>query len=90
MYLPAAISTSSARAGAASSGRRSENSVVWSAAADTIMNRPNRELIDSVFPGVPIVDGTGDFDTLLSIDNARKVLGFEPRYSWRDVLKTDG
>lgn len=56
------------------------------AAADTIMNRPNAELIEAVFPGVPIKEGTGEFETLLSITKARKMLGFEPQYSWRDVL----
>lgn len=58
------------------------------AAADTIMNRPNAELVEAVFPGVPIKAGTGDFETLLSIDKARRLLGFEPRYSWRDIVPT--
>jgi len=26
----------------------------------------------------------GEHETLLSIDKARRVLGYEPRYSWRD------
>jgi len=26
----------------------------------------------------------GEHDTLLSIDKARRVLGFDPRHSWRD------
>jgi hypothetical protein len=26
----------------------------------------------------------GEFGTLLSIERARAVLGFEPRHSWRD------
>ena len=56
------------------------------AAADTIMNSPNSQLMDAVFPGVPIKEGTGDFETLLSIDKARRLLRFEPRYSWRDEL----
>jgi nucleoside-diphosphate-sugar epimerase len=56
------------------------------AAADTVMNRPNRELMAEVFPGVPLREGTGDFDTLLSIDKARRLLGYNPRYSWRDYL----
>jgi nucleoside-diphosphate-sugar epimerase len=53
------------------------------AAADTVMNRPSADLMAEVFPGVP-VNGTGEFGTLLSIDRARKVLGYEPRHSWRD------
>jgi nucleoside-diphosphate-sugar epimerase len=54
------------------------------AAGDTCMNRPNAELMAEVFPGVPLRDGTGDFDTLLSVDKARRILGYEPEYSWRD------
>jgi nucleoside-diphosphate-sugar epimerase len=54
------------------------------AAADTVMNRPNRELMAEVFPNVPLREGTGDFQTLLSIDKAGKLLGYAPRYSWRD------
>lgn len=54
------------------------------AAADTVMTRPNAELVAEVFPEVPIVRDLGENDTLLSIDKARKVLGFEPRHTWRD------
>lgn len=56
------------------------------AAADTVMKRPNRELMAEVFPGVPIKEGCGDFETLLSIDKAREMLGYHPEYSWRDHL----
>lgn len=56
------------------------------AAADTVMNRPNRELMAEVFPGVPLREGIGDFQTLLAIDKARKLLGFAPNYSWRDHI----
>jgi nucleoside-diphosphate-sugar epimerase len=53
------------------------------AAADTVMNRPSRELMEEVFPSVPYRP-TGEHDTLLSIEKARKLLGYEPRHSWRD------
>jgi nucleoside-diphosphate-sugar epimerase len=56
------------------------------AAGDTTMDRPNPELLAECFPSVPIHPGTGDFDTLLSIDKARRVLGYDPGYSWRQVL----
>jgi nucleoside-diphosphate-sugar epimerase len=54
------------------------------AAADTVMNRPSRELLAEVYPGVPLRDGVGEFDTLLGIDKARKLLGYAPGYSWRE------
>ena len=54
------------------------------AAADTVMDRPSRELAAEVFPGVEVRPGLGEFETLLSIDRARAELGFEPAHSWRD------
>lgn len=57
------------------------------AAADTVMNRPNIELMTEVFPNVTLREGTGEFETLLSIRRARHELGYDPQYSWRDVLK---
>ncbi|MDQ1582587.1 MAG: hypothetical protein QOF36_641 [Microbacteriaceae bacterium] len=54
------------------------------AAADTVMSRPNAELVAEVFPGVEVKGDLGVNDTMLSIDKARRELGFEPEYSWRD------
>jgi nucleoside-diphosphate-sugar epimerase len=56
------------------------------AAADTVMNRPSAELLAEVFPGVTLTRDVGEFGTLLAIDRARQVLGFEPRHSWRDQV----
>jgi len=56
------------------------------AAADTVMNQPSAELMASVFPGVPLTGPVAQFGTLLSIDRAREVLGYQPRHSWRDHL----
>jgi len=54
------------------------------AAADTVMDRPSRDLMAEVFPSVPYTPTAGDHDTLLSIEKARRLLGYEPRHSWRD------
>ena len=51
--------------------------------ADTVMSRPTAELAAAVFPGVPVRTVLGRNETLLSIEKARRVLGFEPAYSWR-------
>ena len=56
------------------------------AAADTVMDRPNSELVAECFPSVPLRDGTGEHDTLLAIDKARAMLGYEPAHSWRDTV----
>ena len=56
------------------------------AAADTVMDRPNADLVAECFPSVQLRDGTGERDTLLAIDKARSLLGYEPAYSWRDTV----
>ena len=57
------------------------------AAADTVMDRPSADLLAEVFPGVDLTRDVGKFGTLLAIDRAREVLGFEPRHSWRDHVQ---
>jgi len=54
------------------------------AAADTALASPNAELVAAEFPGVPYTPTASENDTLLSIDKARRVLGYAPEYSWRD------
>ena len=56
------------------------------ASADTVMSRPNAELVAEVFPGVEVRGDLGEHDTMLSIDKARRLLGYEPRHSWRDEV----
>ena len=51
--------------------------------ADTVMERDNESLLKEVFPTVPHKRSFGPHETLLAIDKARKILGFEPKYSWR-------
>lgn len=54
--------------------------------ADTVMSRPNAELLAEVFPGVPVKRAFGPHETLLSIDKARRMLGYEPQHTWRDEV----
>jgi nucleoside-diphosphate-sugar epimerase len=54
------------------------------AAADTVMSRSSAELAAEVFPGVELVKEIGERETLLSIDKARRMLGYAPEHSWRD------
>ncbi|MCU1478935.1 MAG: NAD(P)-dependent oxidoreductase [Subtercola sp.] len=56
------------------------------AAADTVMTRSNAELVAEVFPDTPIRGDLGENTTLLSISKARRVLGYDPKHSWRDVV----
>jgi hypothetical protein len=50
------------------------------------MDRPNSELLAECYPSVSLRPGTGDFETLLSIDKARLLLGYKPGHSWRDAI----
>ena len=56
------------------------------ASPDTVMSRPNDELVEAVFPGVEITRELGVHDTMLSIDKARRLLGYDPQHSWRDEV----
>ncbi len=53
------------------------------AAADTLMGQPSRELMAKAFPDVPVDPALGDFETLLSINKARRILGYSPMHTWR-------
>ncbi|WP_445444947.1 NAD-dependent epimerase/dehydratase family protein [Clavibacter sp. km3a] len=52
--------------------------------ADTVMSRSSAELAAEVFPGVEVRKELGEHETLLSIDKARRILGYEPEHTWRD------
>ncbi|HRB98787.1 MAG TPA: NAD(P)-dependent oxidoreductase [Dermatophilaceae bacterium] len=54
------------------------------ASPDTVMKRPNAGLLAEVFPDVEVRGDIGEHTTLLSIDKARRVLGYDPQYTWRD------
>lgn len=52
--------------------------------ADTVMSRSSAELVAEVYPGVEVRKELSEHETLLSIDKARRVLGYSPEHSWRD------
>ncbi len=55
------------------------------AAADTVMQQPSRDLMAEVFPGVPVAEHVDGNDTLLDIRKARRVLGYSPEFTWREL-----
>lgn len=57
------------------------------AASETCMNRPSNDLLAEVYPTVPIARPVSGHETLLSIEKARSVLGYEPQHSWRDHIE---
>jgi nucleoside-diphosphate-sugar epimerase len=59
------------------------------AAADTVLSRPSLDALEEVFPGTPVRGDVTDTGSLISIERARTVLGFEPVHRWRDELRHD-
>jgi nucleoside-diphosphate-sugar epimerase len=57
--------------------------------ADTVMSRPNSELLGEMFPQVPVKREFGDNETLLSIEKAKAILGYAPAYGWRSELESN-
>lgn len=56
------------------------------AAADTCMTRDSAELMAEVYPSVPLMRDVRGRETLLAVDRARAVLGYEPQHRWQDEL----
>jgi nucleoside-diphosphate-sugar epimerase len=54
------------------------------AAADTVMNRDSADLMAEVFPDVPLRRDVRGRETLLAIDHARELIGYQPAHSWHD------
>jgi nucleoside-diphosphate-sugar epimerase len=53
--------------------------------ADTVMSRPTADLVEERYPDLEVRKELAEHETLLCIDKARRILGFEPKYSWRAV-----
>jgi nucleoside-diphosphate-sugar epimerase len=52
---------------------------------DSLMRRPNQELLDEIFPNIAKRKEFGEHESLLDISKARRLLGYEPQFSWRDT-----
>lgn len=59
-------------------------------APDTIINQPSEDLVRKYFPKVSINRPITGFETLMSIDKAKRILGYNPQFTWRNVLHEDG
>ena len=54
--------------------------------SDNVMTQPSADLMAEIFPKVALRGKVAGTDTLLSIEKARRVLGYEPEFSWRTAL----
>ena len=55
--------------------------------ADTVMSRPSTELMAEFFPKTEIRSPIEGTESLCSIEKARRLLGWEPRHTWRDHVR---
>ena len=57
------------------------------AASDTCMTSGSLDLMTEIYPEVPLRRRVEGRETLLSIDKARRILGYEPQHRWRDHVE---
>ncbi|WP_375598017.1 NAD-dependent epimerase/dehydratase family protein [Devosia sp. Naph2] len=55
--------------------------------ADSVMSRSNMSLLAEVFPEVEQKGNITTNGTLLSIEKAKRMLGYSPQFSWRNEVK---
>ncbi|MEQ8600846.1 MAG: NAD(P)-dependent oxidoreductase [Devosia sp.] len=55
--------------------------------ADSVMSRSNISLLAEVFPEVEQKGNISTNGTLLSIEKAKRMLGYSPQFSWRTEIK---
>jgi len=54
-------------------------------AADTMVNVPTMEAIRQVYPKVPLRKEFDGFEAPISTERAKSLIGWRPKFSWRDV-----
>lgn len=57
---------------------------IFISAADTFMEVETEKLARDAYPGVALRRALVGYETVFDLTEAREVLGFVPRYSWRD------
>lgn len=85
-YVDARDVATAARLGLEADIEGSQVAIV--AASDTVMTRPSADLMAEVFPNVPLRRPVQGRETLLLIDHARRLLGYEPAHRWEDHVRT--
>ena len=83
-YVDARDVAQAARLGLEAGIEGSEVAIV--AASDTVMTRPSADLMAEVYPTVPLRRPVAGRETLLAIDHARRLLGYEPAHRWQDHI----
>lgn len=56
------------------------------AADDVSSDRSTADLLKEFYPGVPVKKQMGEFETLLSNDKLKRLLGWQQQYKWREQV----
>lgn len=51
--------------------------------SNSLMRKGNDELLDAVFPGTPRKRSLAPNESLISIEKAKRILGYAPKYDWK-------
>ena len=84
-YIDARDAAQAIRLSIESNLRGSEVFII--ANADTVMERKNGDLLKEKFPAGPQRGEVGEHQTLLSIEKAKRLLGYSPKFDWRTELQ---
>jgi hypothetical protein len=57
------------------------------AADDVSSDLPTRTLLERYYPGVPVKKTLGEFETLLSNEKLKRLLGWQQQHRWRDEVQ---
>ncbi len=49
---------------------------------DSVSSIPSAELAAKYFPGIPVSKELGEHESMLFVEKAKGILGFQPQYSW--------
>jgi nucleoside-diphosphate-sugar epimerase len=82
-YIDVRDAAQAVRLGLESSLKGAEVFIV--ANSDSVMTQGSAELMAECFPEVPFRREVGAREALMSSDKAKKLLGFEPKHSWRSM-----
>ncbi|HTT87970.1 MAG TPA: NAD(P)-dependent oxidoreductase [Acidimicrobiales bacterium] len=57
------------------------------ASPDTVMSKPITELVAEFYPDVPWRHEVGPLDSMFSVEKARRLLGYDPKFTWRSEVR---
>jgi nucleoside-diphosphate-sugar epimerase len=59
------------------------------AADETVMNQPSAELMAEYFPTTRLPENLGTYQSLMSSEKAKRILGYHPQHSWHTYVPSN-